>query len=190
MNEENLNLVKEEFDKDRKLWTDIVLQRIFYYGDLKIKIAEREFQFALFLTTISVAFLALILPLILNFGYKISNIVIFGFLISSALGFIRIILSIIFDKKEVPKDEKFELDYFQKCQKLAVEIYDSALNQIVNDEKIKEYFGLGKNARNLAFQREKEKRLPNKILSIIYYLFLLSFIIGFISLFYEIIHYL
>jgi len=188
MNEENLNLIKEEFDKDRKLWTDIVLQRTFYYGDLKIKIAEREFQFTLFLTTISVAFLALILPLILDSGYKISNIAILGFLISSAVGFARIILSIIFDKKQIPKDEEFELAYFKKGQELAAEIYSDTLNRTVDNEKIKEYSNLGKNAKDLAFRREKEKCLSNKILSIIYYIFLFSFMVGFISLFYGIIH--
>jgi len=183
MNEENLDLVKTEFDQDRKLWTDIRLQRIFAYSDLKIRLAEREFQFVLFLTTILITFLTLIMPLILDSGYGIPNFVIFSFLISSVLGLVRIILSIIIDKKEIPKDEKFELDYFQKCQKLAVEIYDNSLNNIINKNKITEYFNLGKNANDLASARENEKRLFNKILFIIYCLFLFSFVIGFISLF-------
>jgi len=184
------DLIKEEFNQHRKQWTDIIVQRIFFYAGLKIKLAEREFQLALSLTTISVAFLAIILPLLLGSGIKISSLAIFGFLIASVSGLIRIFLSIIVDKKAIPKDEKFELDYFKKCQRLAVEIYDDALNRTVNNGKVEEYFNLEKNSRDSVLQREKEKHLLNKILSIIYYSFLLSFIIGFISLFYEIIHYL
>jgi len=184
------DLIKEEFNQHRKQWTDIIVQRTFFYAGLKIKLAEREFQLALSLTTISVAFLAIILPLLLGSGIKISSLAIFGFLIASVSGLIRIFLSIIVDKKAIPKDEKFELDYFKKCQRLAVEIYDDALNRTVNNGKAEEYFNLEKNSRDSVLQREKEKHLLNKILSIIYYSFLLSFIIGFISLFYEIIHYL
>jgi len=184
------DLIKEEFNQHRKQWTDIIVQRIFFYAGLKIKLAEREFQLALSLTTISVAFLAIILPLLLGSGIKISSLAIFGFLIASVSGLIRIFLSIIVDKKAIPKDKKFELDYFKRCQRLAVEIYDDALNRTVNNGKAEEYFNLEKNSRDSVLQREKEKHLLNKILSIIYYSFLLSFIIGFISLFYEIIHYL
>lgn len=60
MDQQNLNLIKEEFDQNRKQWTNITLQRIFSYEDLKIRLAEREFQFTLFLTTIAIAFLSII----------------------------------------------------------------------------------------------------------------------------------
>ena len=57
MSQKKLNLVKTEFDQNRKIWTDLMLQRISIYRDLRIRIAEREFQFVLLLTTISIAFL-------------------------------------------------------------------------------------------------------------------------------------
>lgn len=157
MDQQNLNLIKEEFDQNRKQWTNITLQRIFSYEDLKIRLAEREFQFTLFLTTIAIAFLSIILPLLLDSEYKISKITIIAFLCSSLFGFIRVFLSIIIDEKEIPKDEKSEIDYFTKCQKLAVKIYNEALMENIPKQE-RNILILGK-VTTMYLLKEKKKKI-------------------------------
>jgi len=195
MNQVDLNLMKEEFNQDRNRWTDIILQRIFFYGDLKIKLAEREFQFILFLTTVSIAFISVVLPLLLNSDHKISKISIFAFMLASFFGFLRVFLSIIVDKKEIPKDEEFEIGYFKKCQKLAGQIYGKITSGDITKKDIEKdvemYASLGRGINIMGAQRKKEKdNFSRKFLSSIHCLFLLSFAIGFFSLFSEIICYL
>ncbi len=192
MNQEDVNLIKKEFNQDRNRWTDIILQRTFFWSDLRIKLAEREFQFILFLTTISIAFISIVLPLLLNSEYGISKITIFGFLIASLLGFIKLLSSLYIDRKEIPKVEKIEMDYFKKCQKLAVQIYGKiAIENVISEEtkrEIEEYSNLREEPDKMAAARKKEKNFIVKLLSIVLFLFLFSFSAAFISLFIELVY--
>lgn len=185
MDKEDLELIKSEFDQDRKRWTDIRIQRIFSYSDLKIKIAERKFQFTLFLSSISITFIVLILPLTLNSDHSFPLVSILGFLSTSIFGFLRIFLSIIVDSKEIPKDEKIEMSYWKKCQGLAMKIYNQALDGNVSKTDLDKYFALGEKAESLFENRKKEKEPIHRSLTYIYYTFLFSFIVAFISFSYD-----
>lgn len=183
-------VIKREFDEKRKFLKEVLVKRIFDHGDLKIRLLEREFQLALFLTTISVTFLTIILPITLNSEFRISFFTILCFLLASFSGLARVISSTLFDAKELPKDEKIELDYWRDILNSAEQIYKEAEKGINDSEKLNNFNNLGQKVNDLVSKRTKEKVFFNKISLILHRLFLLFFTIGFLFFSYEILKYI
>lgn len=174
------NLIKDEFNRDRNLWTEIILNRINFYYDLELRRKEREFQTVLFLTTTAIAFLAIVF----TSSYNVSKSTIIIFLLAALFGFVRIFASLIVDKKQIPLALNWETDLYSIPQKLAVEIYGDALNGQVDEEKIKKYLSIrDETSKRIADRNaEKQKSLTNKFLTVISFAFLLLFALGFLSL--------
>src|SRR3989338_8319548 len=102
MEKEDLELAKQEFMRDRDLWTDLVLKRRFYYADLLTRITDRQINHILTLTTLAVAIIAIVFARVEYFS--LLTILSFVFLsISVLLGTGLVLNSIFRDKNGVSK---------------------------------------------------------------------------------------
>ncbi|MEK7517828.1 MAG: hypothetical protein AAB583_04725 [Patescibacteria group bacterium] len=176
MNKEDIELAKQEFNRDRDLWTSLLLQRRFYYTDLLTRVTDRQINHILTLTTITVAVLSLVFPLVT----KTSPLSIFSFSflsISTILGTALVLYTIFHDKSGIPKRRDEELSVYSKFQSGANQNFSKAYSGDLIWDDVKKYFNL----RNEIIKEIENKR-ENKIVPIIidasYISFLLFFFLG------------
>lgn len=179
MIKEDLELAKQEFSRDRDLWTSLLLQRRFYYADLLTRVTDRQINHILTLTTIEVAVLALVFLL----ATKTSPVSIFSFFLlsmSAILGTGLVLYIIFHDKSGIPKRRDEELSVYSKFQSSANHNFSKAYSEDLTWDDVKRYFNL-RNEIIKEIENKKENKIAPIITDTIYILFLLSFFLGLAS---------
>lgn len=179
MKKEDIELAKQEFMRDRDLWTDLVLKRRFYYADLLTRVTDRQINHILTLTTIAVAILSLVLPL----ATKTSPVSIFSFFLlslSAVSGTGLVLYTIFHDKSGIPKRRDEELNVYSKFQSSANQNFSKAYSGDITWDDVKSYFNLRKEIIK-EIENTKENKITSIITDISYILFLLSFFLGLAS---------
>lgn len=175
MIKEDLELLTKEFQNSSERWTDLALGRLHYTFDLNARNADREFNLFLSLTALSAAFLAIIVPLIID---RFDVFMIFAtvfFLISSIVGIALLVFTIYRDKRLISEDSAWEQSIYEKYLKQSLDIENSLYeyNKEKNDNKwddvkykIERYFEGRKSLKSESEQRKlkKEEELSAKLL--------------------------
>lgn len=176
MKQEDIELAKQEFSRDRDIWRDLLLQRRFYYADLLTRVTDRQINHILTLTTIAVAVLSLMFPLATN----ISSALIYSFFLlstSTILGTGLVLYTIFHDKSGIPKQRDEELSGYSKFQSVAMQNYSKAYSAEITWDDVKRYFDL-KNEIAKDIKNKKENKTAPMIIDTVYIFFLLSFFLG------------
>jgi len=184
MDSKDLELAEREFNRDRGLWADLRVRRLFWYTDLEVRLAEREFQLTLSLASISVAFLAIVFPLTPDYDAPLFKVAVPLLFLASLMGIINILWSVWFDKRAILSDLEFEDSLYAKAQKKAVENLNKALLGSLSEEDIKKYFNLKDElvAETEKRKKEKEKKIERKLLYYLHWAFFIIFGSGFVCL--------
>lgn len=122
MDKEDLELLIKEFSYSAEKWTELGIESIYRSSDLQVHNAEREFNLFLNITTLSVAFLTIVVPLIRDSLSVILFLAIFFFLFTSILGIIILKLTIKRDKRLIEENKNWEYKASKKYLQLAVDI--------------------------------------------------------------------
>lgn len=179
MRNEELELAKQEFSRDRNLWTDLLLQRRFYYADLLTRLVDRQINHTLTLTTLAVAILSIVFPIV-NKAFYLATTSFTLLSISALLGTGLVLYTIFHDKKGIPKIRDEELKVYSKFQSSANQNYSKAYDKSLIWEDVKQYFNLKKEVvRDLS--KTKGHKIQDITIDIFYILFLVSFFLGLVS---------
>lgn len=177
MNKEDIELAKQEFTRDRDLWTDLLLKRRFYYQDLLTRVTDRQISHILTLTTIAVALVSIVIPITNLTFYSVIPFVLLS--LSILLGTGLVLYTIFDDKNGIPKTRDAELKIYSKFQSAANSNFNKAYSGSLTWNDVKDYFDLRK-----AIEEDLSKLKPNKILEklkdAVYISFLVSFFLGLI----------
>lgn len=173
MKKEDIDLAKQEFYRDRDLWTNLLNQRRSYYSDLLTRVADRQINHILVLTTIAVAVLSIVFPV----ASKTSYLSIASFMLLAAsvlLGTGLVLYSVFRDKIGLPKMRDEELGMYRRFQKAAIDNLTKSYSGSLTTEDVAKYFDLrDKVLRELG--EKKENRTVEAITAGIYLVFLISF---------------
>lgn len=194
MTKEDLELLTKEFQNSSERWTDLALDRLHYTFDLNARNADREFNLFLSLTALSAAFLAIIVPLIVD---RFDVFMIFAtvfFLISSIVGIALLVFTIYRDKRLISEDSAWEQSIYEKYLKQSLDIENNLYeyNKEKNNNKwedikykIERYFGGRKSLKSESEQRKlkKEEELSAKLLKYFKKTFWLFFVSSIVMLF-------
>ena len=180
MKEEDIELAKQEFNRDRDRWTDLLLTRRFYYADLQTRLTDRQINHTLTLTTIAIAVISVIFPLI-GKSSPISTIALLLLSLSAILGTALVLYTVFKDKKGIPKIRDEELNVYSKFQSASMQNYNKAYSGEITWNDVKSYFELrGQIEKEL--KSKKENKLVEIIIDTLYITFLASFFLGLGSL--------
>lgn len=178
MKKEDLELAKQEFMRDRDLWTDLVLKRRFYYAELLTRVTDRQINHILTLTTLAVAIIAIVFARAEYFS--LLTILSFVFLSFSVLLGTGLVLNSIFrDKNGIPKLREKEVSIYSRFQSAANQNYSKAYSGTLVWQDVEDYFGL-RNQIQKELENIKDNKAPERIINIVYIAFLFSFFGGFI----------
>lgn len=183
-NEKDLALAKEEFARDRDLWTNLLVTRRFYYADLLTRVVERQNNHTLAISTIAIAVVSIAFPII-NTSSLISAISFILLSISAFLGILLVLYTIFVDQNYIPKIKEKELDVYSKFQAASTKNYNKSVSSTLTIKDVEDYFGLKKDIeKSLQSESDSIFRKLAKFSNYIYYLFLLIFIVGMSSFLY------
>lgn len=177
MNKEDIELSKQEFTRDRDLWTDLLLKRGFYYADLLTRVTDRQINHILTLTTIAVALISIVIP--------ITNIPFFSIIpftllsISIFLGTGLVLYTIFHDKNGIPKTRDAELQVYSKFQSAANRNFNKAYSGNLSWKDVEDYFDLRKEIEQ-DISRSKPNKIRERFIDAIYISFLCTFFLGLI----------
>ena len=174
-----------EFESVKERWADLRLRAVYSYHDLFVGNGDREFNLSLVLVSISVAFLAVVVPLLQDYSSILFFIVMGCFSLSSILGIIDLLWTIYRDRYFFGLDQKWEDSQYRGFQDAAAAIYANLItNRPVSRRDIENYFSL-KGTMNLEQERRSTKRGKSswtKILVWLHKIFIAVFFFGFILL--------
>ena len=184
--------LKEEFGMHLKYWTDISLQRNFWYLDQEIKNIRDQRNMALAFSTISLAILGVLFGVIK--GTTLENVSFFFFLsffslsIGSFLSAIFVFLGLWVDASYLPQDQKKESDVYLDGQNKATKVLQLLYNG-ESDNKITEAITDYHNIKNDIKGKTKNSRLErlSKFMQLLFKIFLFLFFLGFVSFVFELI---
>jgi len=179
MNKVDLELAKQEFNRDRNIWTDLLLTRRFWYQDLLTRIADRQMTHILTLSSIAIAIISIIFP-ITDEGTFLST---FSFLIlsiSALIGTILVLWTIFHDQKRLPIMRDEELGAYEKFHKAALENYNKALLGNITKKDIQDYFSLREQIK-AKIKALEDNKFIRKLIGLSYIGFLIFFFLGMIS---------
>lgn len=184
MKKEDIELAKQEFNRERERWTDLLLDRRFYYADLLTRIADRQINHILVLTTISVAIVSIVFPLtrflIVPFILLVASIV---------LGTLLVLYTIFQDQKGVPLTRDRELKVYKKLQEASNKNYIKAYDGTLSYNDVHNYYYDLKQKILKELTEIKASKLIPKITDILYIFFLVFFFLGLIYYFLFLIFY-
>ena len=177
MTKDDLELAKQEFTRDRDLWTDLLLKRRFYYQDLLTRVTDRQVNHILTLTTIAVALISIVIPITNLPFFSIIPICLLS--LSIILGTSLVLYTIFHDKNGIPKTRDAEVEIYSKFQSAANSNFNKAYSGNLTWNDVKDYFDLRK-----TIEEDLSKLKPNKILEklkdTVYISFLVTFFLGLI----------
>lgn len=172
----NVDLAKAAMEKEYDRWTNILLERGFWFQDQRQKLADKQLQQIVFLSTISAGSLAIVLPLSDAKGSSWLIASFFVFFINLLLGVVIVIAALNLDAKDLLKAKDRELTLYRKFQKAALK----ALNR-TDESSVKTYLEIIEDEKT-ELGRSIKPSLTPEVLNGFYYSFLISFFLGLILL--------
>lgn len=176
MNTFDPELANAAMQKEYDRWTNLLLQRGFWFQEQRQKIAEKQLQQIVFLSTISAGNLAIVLPLNFNQTNSIFITSFWIFFINLLLGIGIVILALNLDSKDFSKAKEEELSLYRKFQRSALK----ALNK-TDQGSVKFYLDIIEESKSDLSKSIKPSLAP-EILNGLYYSFIASFFLGLISI--------
>jgi hypothetical protein len=161
------------------------LRAIYRYHDLLVGNGEREFNLSLVLVSVSVAFLAVVVPLLQNYSSPLFLAVLGCFSFSSVTGIVDLLWTIYRDRHYLELDQKWEDDNYRKFQAAAVAIYAKLIkgNPVFRRE-VDGYLALKNKMSSEQDERTTSRKNAfwTKALVWLHRIFLAVFFLGFILL--------
>jgi hypothetical protein len=190
MTPEDRQFALEEFGKTRERWTDLQLQTIFRNNDLLIKTGDREFDLILALTSISVAFLTVVVPLTAPQN-TLTSILLFKlsivyFFACALTGIVHLLWVIYRDRTLLKEKADWEMGQLKSFQNKTNAIYEKLLsNQDIPNEEMEGVVSQNETLKSEAKARQDiiDKKPSTMILNLLHRLFFGLFFAGFIFLF-------
>lgn len=128
MEKEDIDLALEEFTNSVEGWTKLSLDTLYHTSDLDTRNSEREFNLYLAMTSLSVAFLTIVVPLIKDFISITLIITIFFAFTTTIFGITSLRLTIKRDKRLIKEDGDWEHSilkvYLSKNISIRSKLYD------------------------------------------------------------------
>lgn len=177
--QKHLDVVKNEFEKSSERWTDLILQRHFWYEDLRIRIIDREIQLILYISSVEVAIIGIVIPLIKKENGLFFSVITMS--LGAFVGFCLILWMIAHDRKATSEKEKNEVDTFSRLRDGALYIRDKAIFEKVTDEDIKSYFLNAQKIKKEVEDKNEDNYFVRKIVDFFYVFFLIFFLLGFVN---------
>lgn len=174
-----------EFESVKERWADLRLRAIYRYHDLIVGNGEREFNLSLVLVSISVAFLAVVVPLLQDYSSVLFFIVLGCFSLCSILGIVDLLWTIYRDRYFLALDQKWEDSNYRSFQDTAASIYAKLIRgDPVLRREIDGYLSLKTTMSNEQEERttQRAKALHTKVLVWLHKVFIAIFFIGFVLL--------
>ena len=166
MEKEDIDLALEEFTRSVEGWTKLIFDTVYRTFDLSTRNSEREFNLYLAMTSLSVAFLTIVIPIIKDF-ISLSLIIATFFALSTAiLGIMTLRLTIKRDQRIIKEDGDWEhdklKDYLSQNVSIRGKLYDykkkpkdNLWDEIITD--VKNYFESRKELNAEAEKRQLAK---------------------------------
>lgn len=177
ISQKHLDVVKNEFEKSSERWTDLILQRHFWYEDLRVRIIDRQIQLILYISSVEIAIIGIVFPLLEEENGLFFSVITMS--LSAFIGFCLILWTISHDLKVIPKKEENETSIFSKLRDESLSIRDKAIFEKVNDKDIKKYFF---NAQKIKKEfKDSDDNFTRKIVDFFYIFFLIFCLLGFIN---------
>ena len=193
MDKQDIDLIIKELSGNSEKWTQLSIDSLYRSWDLQVHNNEREFNLFLNIVTISIAFLAIGVPLIRGSLSFFPIWMISSFLLTSICGIIVLIITIVRDRRLIKEDGEYEYNtfsgYLEKSVSIQIKLRDykdkpseDLWNKILSEGN--EYMNSRKNLDNEVKQRQsrKEKELSFKVLKYLKLAFWCFFISSFIGL--------
>src|SRR4030042_3219112 len=177
ISQKDLDVVKNEFEKSSERWTDLILQRHFWYEDLGIRIIDRQIQLILYISSVEIAIIGIVFPLLEKESELLFSVITMS--LSAFVGFCLILWTIAHDRKVIPRKEKNEISIFSRLRDESLSIRDKATFEKVTDEDIKKYF---LNAQKIKKElKDADDNFIMKIVDFFYIFFLIFCLLGFLN---------
>jgi hypothetical protein len=168
----------KDFDKTADKWGDLRLRAVYRYHDLRIGNSEREFNLSLSLLSISVAFLAIVVPLLKDYGSILYFIDVWCFFLCSLLGLIDLFWTIYRDRYFFGTDSNWEDSIYKTAQSEAIGLREKLIQGTAVSEDVEKYLAL-----KSRFSEDYEKRTKDRELTF-WTIFLKNLHVVFIALFF------
>ncbi len=146
-----------EFDKTADKWADLRLRAIYRYHNLKIGNSEREFNLSLSLLSISVAFLAIVVPLLKDYSSDLFFFDLGCFFACSILGLIDLFWTIYRDRHFLEMDSLWEDGNYKMAQATALDVREKLIKGTAVSGDVNTYLSL-----KAKFSDENEKRTKDR----------------------------
>jgi hypothetical protein len=182
MNEKELIANQKSLEYSRDVLKDNFFFMTEHFNKLELLLSEREFNFTLTITSITVAFLSLILPLINDKGVQVSRLTIISLILASLFGFISIAFSNYIDSKLVPKKKEKLLSEYLSFANNANNLYLESLSANLDNSfqlKVNDFYSSINDIEKTKADLIRKHSKYSDLCSLFNWIFIWSFIIGF-----------
>ncbi|MCX6766887.1 MAG: hypothetical protein NT170_03890 [Candidatus Moranbacteria bacterium] len=185
MEQKDIDLIKNEFNRTRDMLSDIAVKRHFSYEEFDNSIKERQNSYVMTISSISIAIIGIVFPIIgkesvennhLNFP-----ILLLGF--TSILGFVISVFFIYFDRWFAKKQWERDTRYMDKLIGKSTEIYDKADAKNIKWDDIGEYFNFKEKGKEIYIK--EDDNIFSKYIDV-HFVYFGLFLIGLIMFLYSI----
>jgi len=190
MNEKELELLIDEAAKTKETWTQLALQSIIRFHDNKNNNSERLFNLILALSSISVAFLAIVVPLIKGGSWALGMSTILPFLSTAIFGVVSLIIVLKIDDSSLDEIGQMEDEVLEDFQNKSNDIYLKLIKYQAKEvsappvDEINEYLGLKEKIHHQKAEmiKKQEGKPLTKVLNVTIKLFWISLVVSFFCL--------
>lgn len=172
--------ITQELEQEKDIWTQLLIQRRFYYSERLIKSDERILNYLLNISALAIGALALLgSQREINRYYNIAFI---DFFLSLFLSTIVLIISFFTEPKAIKKAADEELGTYERFQKSVVKILEKANLASLQEEDIINHDNL-RNTIEHDIRDKKVDKFTHSFLKIMTASAVSAFFVGIISLY-------